>query len=152
MYSSPSPDFEDFERLVIDDMPPTTRQQEREGRALYNIRYRVNFSPDPGDPPTITHIYELDFEPTGSLLDAVAGQGKNISHVVQVELDSGGPQQGPHYLIELQEKVTVSVYEGVLGRDNPRLLQCDCSHQTDRRACKVSIKHPLVFFLGRILK
>jgi len=152
MYSSPSPDFEDFERLAIDDMPPTTRQQEREGRTLYNIRYRVNFTPAHGDPPTITHIYELDFEPPGSFRDAVEEQGKNISYEVQVELDSGGFQQQPHYLIELQEKVTVSVYDGVLGRDNPRLLRCDCSHQTNSRACKVSIKHPLVSFLGRILK
>jgi hypothetical protein len=45
-------------------------------------------------------------------------------------------------LIELQEKVTVSVYDVDMRTDSTsRPLQCDCSHQTTRRACKVRIKN-----------
>lgn len=145
MYSSSLADLEAFERLGLNDMPPTTRQQEREGRNRYEISYHVNFITDHGEPSYITHIYELDFRPPTPLWDAIVEQGKNISHVVQVERAPGGYQQEPHFLIELQEKVTVSVYDIDPRRDNTRRpLQCDCSHQTNNRACKVSTKYPLI--------
>ena len=141
MYSSSSyPNLEAFERLSLDDMPPTTRQQEREGRTRHEISYHVSVITSHGEPSYITHLYELDFRPPSSLLDAVVEQGKNISHVVQVEHAPTSFQQEPHYLIELQEKVTVSVYNVDPRSNNPRPpLECDCSHQTSRRACKVRI-------------
>lgn len=141
MYSSPFPDLEAFERLGLDDMPPTTRQQEREGRNRHEISYHVNVITDHGEPSYITHVYGLEFRPPNSLWDAVVEQGKNISHVVKVEHGPREFQQEPHYLIELQEKVTVSVFDGNSRSDNTRRpLECDCSHQTNKRACKVSIK------------
>lgn len=139
MYSSLFPDLESFERLGLDDMPPTTRQQEREGRNRHEISYHVNVITDHGEPSYITHVYYLDFSPPNSVLDGIVEQGKNISHVVQVEHVPRDFQQEPHYLIELQEKVTVSVFDSESRSDNLR-LQCDCSHQTNERACKVSIK------------
>jgi len=146
MYSSPSPDLEAFQRLGLYDMPPVTRQQEREGRSRYEVSYSVVIAGDHGGSSDVTHYYDLDFKPPNSFWDAIEEQGKNISHVVQVEHVPGGYHEGPHYRIELQEKVTVSVYDGGNRNDNTRLaLLCDCSHRTDRRACKVSIFYIFLF-------
>jgi hypothetical protein len=147
MYSSQYADLEAFERLGLDDMPPTTRQQEREGRDHHEISYHVSVVTDHGEPSYVTHVYDLEFSPSKSVWDAIAQQGKNISHVVQVEYAQTGFQQEPYYLIELQEKVTVSVYD-VRPRsdDTRRPLECDCSHQTSGRACKVRIKISVVSF------
>src|SRR5579871_5086962 len=142
MYSSPFTDLEAFERLGLDDMPPTTRQQEREGRNRHEISYHVNVITDHGEPSYTTHVYELEFNPPGSLRDAIAEQGRNISHMVQIEYVPRSFQQEPHYRIELQEKVTVSVFDIESRRDNTRRpLLCDCSHQTNKRACKVSTNY-----------
>ena len=140
MYSSSFLDLEAFERLGLDDMPPTTRQQEREGRTHHEISYHVSVITPHDEPRYVTHVYDLDFRPSKSILDAVVEQGKNISHVVEVEHAPTGVHQEPHYLIELQEKVTVSVYDVDPSTRQP--LECDCSHQTSRRACKVRIKYP----------
>ena len=124
-----------FDRLDIGDeydMAPRTRQQSRSGahHSEGEFPYRVDVELGDGSKSEVIHSYDLPFELDNPdpLRDALEFQGRNISYEIKVSQADGRIQ------FDFVEKVSVWVQERT---GNSSYLQCNCSHQTRRTACKV---------------